>query len=290
MKTVGECVSRRDAAGCRCRAARRRRRSPSIVRRDRLQRVVRLREQRHVRGRGRVAAVGVELRQPEAVEVRLVADDEVAAGRVRRGRARRRSAAKLAWSSSRQRRRRAAEVVDRRRSTSMPSSFAAAGRRCGAVALLGRRGGASRRAPRVDVIAHGVEAGEREQVELRLRRDERRRLTASSAAPTSIAGPPACAPEREHEAPRPRPRRADPHGAKIALATLDGVTNRVEAAARGAAGEAGRLPLPRRRTARVLYVGKAKSLRSRVRSYFQQTARRPRRRSGSCRRASPTSR
>ena len=43
-----------------------------------LRRVVGSDEQRVVGGRGRVSAVGVELRHPEPVEVRLVADDHVA--------------------------------------------------------------------------------------------------------------------------------------------------------------------------------------------------------------------
>ena len=43
-----------------------------------LERVVDLDQQREVRRRGNVAALGVELRHPEAVQVRLVADDHVA--------------------------------------------------------------------------------------------------------------------------------------------------------------------------------------------------------------------
>ena len=45
---------------------------------DGLHGVVRRREQRQVGGRGGAGAVEVELRQPEAVQVRLVADDQVA--------------------------------------------------------------------------------------------------------------------------------------------------------------------------------------------------------------------
>ncbi len=50
------------------------------VRRHRLQRVVGLGEEREVRGRGDVLAVRPELREPEAVQVRLVADRVVAHG------------------------------------------------------------------------------------------------------------------------------------------------------------------------------------------------------------------
>ena len=48
---------------------------------DRLERVVRAGEEREIRRRGRIGAVRVELRQPEAVDVRLVADDHVVHGR-----------------------------------------------------------------------------------------------------------------------------------------------------------------------------------------------------------------
>ena len=47
------------------------------VRRDRFQRVVRAREEELVRARGEVDAAGAELRHPERVQVRLVADHQV---------------------------------------------------------------------------------------------------------------------------------------------------------------------------------------------------------------------
>ena len=80
MNAVGECVSRPVFGRSTPRGAS----APPITRRQRpdgLDRVVGLREQRQVGGRGHVLAGRAELRQPEAVQVRLVADDEVADGR-----------------------------------------------------------------------------------------------------------------------------------------------------------------------------------------------------------------
>ena len=102
---------RRPRAGGVVAAARRQRAADHVdVRRDVLQRVVGLREQREVRGRRGVRAVGAELRQPEQVQVRLVADDHVADGG-ERARDRRRVGGEL---RPRRRRRRghAAERVD----------------------------------------------------------------------------------------------------------------------------------------------------------------------------------
>ena len=63
--------------------ARRQRAADDVdARRDGLERVVGAGEQRFVRDRGGVAAVEVELRQPEAVVVRLVADDQLGQRRV----------------------------------------------------------------------------------------------------------------------------------------------------------------------------------------------------------------
>ena len=74
MKTVGEWVGR-DAVRVVAAARRERAADHLHVRRDRLDRVVGPREQVLVRGRGDVAAAGAELRHPERVQVRLVADD-----------------------------------------------------------------------------------------------------------------------------------------------------------------------------------------------------------------------
>ena len=63
-----------DTAGCE-------RAAPDSHRRvNRFERVVRPGEEREVRGRSCVGSVGIELRQPEAVEVRLVADDHIVDG------------------------------------------------------------------------------------------------------------------------------------------------------------------------------------------------------------------
>ena len=76
MNAVGECVCRAAlrlvlTARGECAA------DHVDVGRDRLERVVGLREQQLVRRRGEVTAAGAELRHPEQVQVRLVADDEV---------------------------------------------------------------------------------------------------------------------------------------------------------------------------------------------------------------------
>ena len=97
----------------------------SIVGRAAFTRVVGLREQRLVGGRGRVAAVVVELRQPEAVEVRLVADDHVASVGYAGATIEAAYAAKSALVGVGERRRLAAEVASPATSTWMPSSSAA---------------------------------------------------------------------------------------------------------------------------------------------------------------------
>ena len=76
MNTVGEWVGR-DPAGPVAPARRDRTAVDAHVGRDGLQRVVRPREEREVRGGRGTRPVQGELREPEAVEVRLVPDDDV---------------------------------------------------------------------------------------------------------------------------------------------------------------------------------------------------------------------
>ena len=94
--------------------------------------------------------------------------------------------------------------------------------------------------------------------------------TASSVAPTSIPGPPACAAgARTRAAPRTatsRPFVPVMRSATVAMA----VTDRVEEQLKTLPAKAG-VYLFRDDAGEILYVGKAKSLRSRVRSYFQKT-------------------
>ena len=146
-------------------AARRQRSADHVARRrHRLDGVVRAREQRFVRGRGGVAAVERELRQPEAVVVRLVADDHVLHGRVAahdRGRER----GEVPLLGVAERRRLVAgvqrsdvhlEAVELRRAGDRREPLLLGGRRC---AQPGR--------PHL-VDAHGAESGQLEQVELGL--------------------------------------------------------------------------------------------------------------------------
>ena len=141
MKAVGECVGRMPPG----RSPPRGESAPPSTctrRASRLERVVAAREQVGVRERGGVAAAGVELRQPEAVEVRLVADDHVAqlrqrpderggvGGEVgalgrrprrRRGRARARPTTTSCMSARRSRRRRSEDVHEARGGSPLPA-------------------------------------------------------------------------------------------------------------------------------------------------------------------------
>ena len=135
---------------------------------DGLEGVVGAREQREVRRRGRVRSVRAELREPEAVQIRLVADDDVVeagqGGGERRGVLRER-----ALGGSVERCRRGAGRIDgdvdldageARRGLDVPQD----------AELAGRRGGESR--PPVGRHPHGREACEPELGHLDLRADE----------------------------------------------------------------------------------------------------------------------
>ena len=192
MKTVGECVcrvrlglvaaARRDGAA-----------ETSIVGRHGLERVVGLREQRLVRGRGGVGAVGVELRQPVAVQVRLVADDHDPVERRDGCRRRpRRTARSRSDPASVERCRLRAEAASPSRGRCIPESFAAVTTFRRTVVSVVRDGGVARRPDLGD--PDRVEAGEAREVHLRLRLHEARRADARPRSRRSARpGPPACA-------------------------------------------------------------------------------------------------
>ncbi len=171
-------------------AARRHRAADHVrLRRDGLHGVVGAREQRLVRGSGRIGAVGVELRQPEAVDVRLVPDDQAGERREplreRRGVLRERVLVLVG-----ERRRAAAEVGD----GEVDADRREAGRGDDVVDggdLLRCRLRLSRSPDRVD--AHAVEPARRIRPSLAFVSTSVGARTASSAAPTCILGPPACA-------------------------------------------------------------------------------------------------
>ena len=162
------------------------------ARRHRLQRVVGLGEQRQVGGRGRSGAVGGELRQPEAVQVRLVADDHVAEARIGAGEIGR-ERGELRPILGRERRRPRARVEDRDVDTDVRELG-----RCRHVLQDPALGRARRQLARLPDRGHphGPEAGELEQRHLRLRLDEAR------AANDVLGGP-----ERQRRAPGVRGRR-----------------------------------------------------------------------------------
>src|SRR2546428_5240502 len=93
-------------------------------------------------------------------------------------------------------------------------------------------------------------------------------LTTSSAAPISMAGPPACAGAAE-------PTKASATSSslrtkcKVAMATLGPVEDRVKNLLKSLPAKPG-VYLFRDTAGAVLYIGKAKSLRPRIRSYFQR--------------------
>ena len=137
---------------------------------DLLQRLVGPGEHREVGGCRRVAAVGIELGQPEPVQIRLVPDDEVAhVGDLTCET--RRVGGEVALVRVRQRRRAAAEVVDGDERLD-PVEL----RRLGDVANRRDLGSARLRLAGIPDRgdADGVEPGELEEVHLRLRLRQRR--------------------------------------------------------------------------------------------------------------------
>ena len=185
----------------------RERAAPDADRRvDGLERVVGAREQRQVCRCGRVGPVGIELRQPEAVEVRLVADDHVVDRRqlqLQDGEVARRtprappaSAGSTSSPAGRRRGRPERRRAERRR------------RRCGGSPSSGSRRRRPGRACHCDVTRMEEKPARRNRVILRLggRRDRapgrrpRRRRTTSSGRPPRAAGASARASGEEEQA------------------------------------------------------------------------------------------
>ena len=234
---------------------------------DRLQRVVRPGEQLQVGRRRRVRAVGRELRQPEAVEVRLVADDHVVERRQRpcdRGRVLR----ELGLRRRVERRRRRAGVVDgdvdlHARETGGGLDVAED------LELSGRRREEARTPVRRD--PHGREAGEPEPGHRRLRGDEIRGPDVVLGRAESHRRPCGLGGKREGEErgeDADQGREGSPHGrGTLARVHEDSVRSQLGKLPRGPG-----VYLFRGDRDEVLYVGKAKSLRARVRSYFNRGA------------------
>ena len=188
-------------------AVRRDRAADHVDRRvDRLQRVVALRQQPLVVARGDVDPLRAELRPPEAVEVRLVADDEVVHVRAAPSRARRRRR-RTRRGRGRERRCLRAPLVDAEDDPD-PVELRRVGRVLERLELV-RAGLGLARSPDRRLADH-VEPGELREVHLRLRRDEVAPLAASSAAPTSIPRPARAG--RRTRARRARRRRASSGG------------------------------------------------------------------------------
>ena len=269
MKLVGEwvCRGRRGVvAACRQRAA-----DHGDVRARRLDERVGRREQLEVGGRGRVGSAGAELRHPEQVRVRLVPEADVAELRDPRGgsqRRRRRTRPGRAASpacrrrTSRRRRSAGSRSAGRRRRGSEPVELRVVGRPGASVQTElstitrnpARLASAMFPAGSLHFAAsstppttrrRGPPPGRRGSTATRRRRGERAR----------------------QRAPHLRFIPSQPAGGFRAVRWVDAV-RRGQGRAEGAAGGAGRLPVPRRAD-EVLYVGKAKSLRPRVRQYFQ---------------------
>src|SRR5919198_2104709 len=235
------------------------------LRGDLLQRVVRFREQRLVCRRRCVGAVRVELRQPPAVEVRFVPDDEVAdlgQGARQRGRIRGELIARLL----RQRR----GAITKVRDGEHDRHAVELGRVddvCQRVEVL-RVGLRLSRRPHL-AHAHGVESGEAQQVHLRLCADERRladRVLGRADQHRRTARGRLSGQRESHEDEREKPF----HDTKVAADTLIQMANRLEEQLRALPTKPG-VYLFRDGKGEVLYIGKAKSLRSRVRSYFQES-------------------
>ncbi len=208
----------------------------------RLERVVRLREQALVGGRRGVAAVGGELRQPVAVEVRLVADDHVpdrGGGRDDRGGV----GGEIGLVGVGERRRRAA-VAEHAREHLDP-----VGGRGGGDVAEDRRvlGGDGRLAGRPDLRdPDGAEPGQLQQVHLRPRAGERRRADGVLGRAEHHRRPARvrrrrereCRGERDHD-----PAGRAPHALGYRSRGRGGGS---QGAAGEPADEAGRLPVPRR--------------------------------------------
>ena len=243
-------------------AARRERAAPDDrLRRRRLDGVVGRGEQREIGGGRRAGAVEVELRQPEAVQVRLVADDQVAEARVRLARSPRRtrrtppapraSAASCASRRGRRRRRRGRRAgLPRRRRCRAPRPRARSERSGPAAQVLvirTARKPASRTRPMSASASTSVGA-----------------RTASSAAPSDDRRAAGVGRRDEREC------RKGCEEALQAVAKVAGVAD-VREKLKGLPAKPG-VYLFRDEQGEVLYVGKAKSLRPRVRSYFQGAA------------------
>ena len=249
-------------------AARRERAAPDADRRvDRLERVVGAREQRQVGGRGGVRAVGIELRQPEAVEVRLVADDHVV-DRRQLLREHREVAGELLARLRRQRRRPRARGVD-----GEVDPDAGELRGSGDVAEdlelgLGRR---DLPGSHCEVTRTAVKPASRKSVIFAFAETRSGARTTSSAAPNAIVGP-ARAGRRERSA---STRASDERGAGDG--TCGGYASRRGRAGSRAAGDApaqpGRLPLSRRARRRPLR--RQGEVAARPRAQLLQPRRRP---------------
>ena len=229
------------------------------VRRRRLERVVAASQEAQVRRRGCTAPGQVELRQPEAVQVRLVADDHVAEGRVvahDRGRVAREllalgraSAGSCASRRCRPRRRpgrRAGPPRGRRSRAPSP------------------RAGSARRARRPEARhPDGLETGETEQPHLELGVGRDRAAHPVLGGAEDDRRPSRVRRRREHECRRKCCQ--DPLHAVAKVAEVADIEEKLKS-----------LParpgvyLFRDERGEVLYIGKAKSLRPRVRSYFQE--------------------
>ena len=262
MNFVGECVGR-DPAGAV--AAARREGAPvdPYARRDRLQRVVRPGEQREVRSRRRARPVELELREPEAVQVRLVPDDDVPDSGDRpyeRGRVGGELAARLV----RQRRRARAGMHDRH-----VDAYAVSRRGLGDVLEDAELGLGGSRLTGLPEARHAYRPEARRPGRAPCALRPRRARTAARRPRL----PPRSGPDR------PRRRQAPPgrEGLRRPSGGLDAWGYASEGMRENLEGTLAGLPRKpgvyvfRDEQGDALYVGKAKSLRPRVRSYFQRS-------------------
>ena len=185
---------------------------------DELERVVRPREQQLVGARREIDAAHPELRHPEQVEIRFVADDEVA-DRRELLRDRRRVRGELTARTRRQRHGSPVARVDRD-----DQAHAVELRRRGRVPQHDFVVAADRCSPgcHEDRHPYGVEPGERCHVHLRLRDHRIEAATLSSVAPTNMPVP--RGPTRGHNATRTAQQHEPAHAGGYSSAMYSGST------------------------------------------------------------------